>query len=139
MVESEPAATQAGPGQELAFDDGIPGFPRSRRFRLTQTGPDRAFQLLESLDEPGVSLLVVEPWLLFPDYEPDLPDADCEALGLADPGQAAVLCAVTVDGAAREAWANLRAPFVINVATHHGRQVVLDADLPLRAPMPVQW
>lgn len=138
MAEPDSAATASD--RELAFDDGIPGFPRSRRFRLAQAGADRAFQLLESLDEPDVALLVVEPWLAFPDYAPDLPDADCAALELDEPEQAAVVCAVTVDGAQRRAWANLRAPFVINVTTGRGRQVVLDDDSqPLRAELSLQW
>lgn len=123
----------------LSFDEGIPGFRESRRFRLTQPHAESAFQVLESLDEDGVALLVTEPWLFFPDYTFDLPEGDREALALERPEDAVVVCAITVDGTARTAWANLRAPFVLNAQSLRGRQVVLDDEQPLRATLPIEW
>lgn len=123
----------------VTFDEGIPGFPGSSRFRLVTAGDDAAFQVLESLDEEAVALLVTHPWLFFPDYAPELADSDREHLELDSPEEAALFCAVTVDGERREAWANLRAPFVVNTTTRRGRQVVLVQDAPLRAPLPISW
>ncbi|MEX1162765.1 MAG: flagellar assembly protein FliW, partial [Nitriliruptor sp.] len=56
-------------GTVLRFADGIPGFGHLHRFQLVSLGDDSIFQLLESVDEPDVSMVVVVPWLLFPDYE----------------------------------------------------------------------
>lgn len=123
----------------IEFDSGIPGFPRSRRFRLVATGEDSAFQVLESLDEEGVAIIVTEPWLWFAEYGPELGDADRAALGIDDAADAAVVCTVTVDAEAQRAWANLRAPIVINTRSRTGRQVVLDDDHPLRAVLPLEW
>lgn len=123
----------------VAFDDGIPGFPASMRFRLVSTGDDSAFQVLESLDEDDVALLVTQPWLFFPEYAPDVPERDRERLGLSVAEDATLFCAVTVDGERRTAWVNLRAPFVVNLHSRRGRQVVLEQDEPLRAPLPITW
>lgn len=123
----------------VTFDDGIPGFPGSVHFRLVTAGDDTAFQVLESLDEDDVAMLVTQPWLFFPDYAPDVPESDRERLGLTVPEDATLFCAVTVEGDRREAWANLRAPFVVNVRSRRARQVVLEQDAPLRAPLPISW
>ncbi len=138
-AQADAPPIEASEAPVLTFDEGIPGFRRSRRFRLSEPQPDSAFQVLESLDEEGVALLVTEPWLFFPDYAFDLPDGDREALGLERPEDAVVRVAVTVDGEHRTARANLRAPFVLNAQTRRGRQVVLDDDQPLRAALPLDW
>ena len=51
---------------------------------------------------------------------------------------AVVFCPVTVDAAASKAYMNLLGPFVVNVRTMRGRQIVLtDQELPLRAELPL--
>ena len=123
----------------IRFDSGIPGFPGSRRFRLTATNTDSAFQMLESLDEDGVAVIVTEPWIWFGDYELDLDESDRAALELADAADAAVMCTVTVDAEAGRAWTNLRAPIVVNTVSRAARQVVLGDEQPLRAVLPLEW
>lgn len=118
----------------LVFDDGIPGFADARRFALADLTEDGMFQELTCVDDPTVSLVVASPWLFFPDYAPELPDSDRRSLGLDDPGDAALFCAIVVDE--NRLLMNLRAPFVANARTQAARQVVLDdSSLPLRAPV----
>jgi len=122
--------------QVLHFPDGIPGFPRSRRFVLADIAEDSAFQILQSLDEPEVSLVVSVPWLFFPDYAPVLDETDQRDLGISSPDDAIVFCAVAVDETGEQVYLNLLGPFVVNAATRQGRQVVLsDSSLPVRAPV----
>lgn len=128
----------------LTFDDGIPGFPEATRFMLSELSEGGAFQLFTSVDNPDVSMVVAVPWLFFPDYSPDIPDLDARELGLVDPADAVVFCAVTLEPddepsespneAPGAVYVNLLGPFVVNARTRHGRQVVLDdATLPVRA------
>lgn len=122
--------------QVLHVPDGIPGFPRSRRFVLADIAEDSAFQILQSLDEPEVSLVVSVPWLFFPDYAPVLDETDQRDLGISSPDDAIVFCAVAVDETGEQVYLNLLGPFVVNAATRQGRQVVLsDSSLPVRAPV----
>ena len=72
----------------LHFEEGIPGFPGSKRFALVNVAEDSAFQLLQSLDEPGVSMIVTVPWLFFPDYAPELSELERGSLGAAPAPQA---------------------------------------------------
>ena len=119
----------------LTFDGGIPGFGDHRGFALADLTDDGTFQELVCIEDRGLSLVVASPWLFFPGYAPDLPEHDREVLGIEDPAEAALFCAVVVED---EGLAmNLRAPFVANARTHRARQVVLtEGDLPLRAPLP---
>ncbi len=123
-------------GRVLRFPDGIPGFGQLRSFELLSLGEDNVFQLLQSTDDADVSMVVVTPWLFFPDYEIDLSDEDRDELALESPGDAVVLSPVTLAAEERTIYLNLVGPFVVNPRTGEGRQVVLvDSDQPLRAPV----
>lgn len=123
-------------GRELRFADGIPGFGSLHRFQLLSLGDDTAFQLLQCSDDPDVSMVVVVPWLFFPDYAIDLPEQDRQDLAIEQPEDAVVFSPVTLSAEERTVYVNLAGPFVVNPRTGEGRQVVLtDADHPLRAPI----
>ena len=128
----------AGQPQEpdgvLRFDDGIPGFAQAHRFVLSDLSEDGTFQLLTCIEDPQLSLVVASPWLFFPDYAPELPEGDRAVLAIDDPTQAVVFCTVNVDDD-DQLVVNLRAPFVANAQTLAARQVVLEEDFPLRAPV----
>lgn len=134
-----PVATTSAPADGLLrFPQGIPGFGQLRTFQLVSLGEDSAFQLLHSVDDPEVEMVVVVPWLFFPDYEIEVPDEDQAELDLENPEDAVVFSPVTLDAEERTVYVNLAGPFVVNPATGEGRQVVqVDRDLPLRAPIPL--
>lgn len=119
----------------VELPDGILGFPEARRYAMVAAEETGIYSWLQSVDHPDLAFLVVVPAAFFPDYAPDLPDEDCDALGLRRPDDAQVLCLVTIadDGVT----ANLLGPIVLNVVTRQARQVVLsDGDLSTRAPIP---
>jgi flagellar assembly factor FliW len=118
----------------LYFSDGVPGFPRSRQFTLVGMSPDSPFQVLQSLDEPEVSLIVTVPWLFFPDYDFELSELEQVELGITTVEETVVFSPVTLDAEQQRIYLNLLGPIVINSTTRQGRQVVLvDTDLPVRA------
>lgn len=122
--------------QILWFADGIPGFPQSRRFVLTEMGEGSAFQILQSVDEPEVSLIVTVPWLFFPDYDFELSELEQRELGITSAEETVVFSVVTLDGENHQVFLNLLGPIIVNSTNRMGRQVVLvDSDLPVRAPV----
>ncbi len=132
------ATVTAPPDGLLRFPQGIPGFGQLRHFRLVSLGEESVFQLLQSADNPDVEMVVVVPWLFFPDYSIEVPDEDQAELGLENPEDAVVFSPVTLAGEERTIYVNLAGPFVVNPTTGEGRQVVqVDRDLPLRAPIPL--
>jgi flagellar assembly factor FliW len=122
----------------LVFPEGIVGFPEARRFTLSDLDDAGTFQLLESVDEPGLSMVVCIPWLLFPDYAPEVDALTQAALGLERPEDAIVFVSVTVEPEGEALYCNLLGPFVVNSSTRQGRQVVQhDVELPVRASVPL--
>jgi flagellar assembly factor FliW len=120
----------------LTFPEGLPGFPTATQFALIEVPGNEAFLWLQSLEDPSLAFLSAIPWPFFPDYEPEVPDAQQELLELTDADDALVLCLLTVRREEREVTANLLGPLVVNKHTRIGRQVVLaDSDHPLRAPL----
>lgn len=120
----------------IELEDGIPGFPDVTRFVLMDIVEDGAFQTFQAVDDPVVSFVVAVPWLFFPDYAPVLTDFDRQGLDIERQEDAVVFCPVTVDAEASRAYMNLVAPFVVNIRTMRGRQIVLtDEELPLRAEL----
>jgi flagellar assembly factor FliW len=115
------------PSRVLTLDEGLLGFPEQRRYCLLEHAPGSPVQWLQSVDEPGLAFLVVNPHDFFVDYELELSDELATAMELERPEEAAVLVLVSVQES-RRLTANLVGPVVINTRTGRGRQLVLDSD-----------
>jgi flagellar assembly factor FliW len=80
--------------------------------------------ILQSLDDPQVTLLVTDPARIDPLYAPQLSSQDRTAVGLDDDTKPTLLCTLTI---ADDGWltANLLGPLVVNPVTRQGKQIVL--------------
>jgi flagellar assembly factor FliW len=137
-----PARTPAGvPApvqvQVLSLTEPLPGFPGHRDYVLIPAEDGGRLFWLQSVAPDGPRFLAIPAAAYFPDYAPSLPGAACAEVGLADAAEARLYCLVTVpDGDVAAATANLRAPVVVNPATHRARQVVLlDTAHPIRGSL----
>lgn len=135
LMESERlGALEIDESSIIDLPDGLLGFDERRRFVLIPADEIGAYSWLHALDDPGLAFLVVVPAFFFPDYAPDLPDEEVEALGLTDPASAQVLCIVSISDDL--VTANLLGPVVLNVETKMARQVVLvDQGFSVRTPL----
>jgi len=119
----------------LTFPSGLPGFEQCHRFVLLASVEAAPLQVLMSVDGPPASFLVIEPRLVLPAYRAVLTASDRQRLAVADGDSVLWLSLLTIkdDGSA---FANLRAPVVINPARMVGCQVVpQDSLYPLRHPV----
>lgn len=112
----------------LDFPVGIFGFPQLRRCCLLPYKETSGLRWIQSLDDPVLLFLSVEPHAVFPDYEAEIPDCEAQALDLSRAEDAAILTLVTVCPDTKIVSANLLAPLVINMKTRQARQVLLDPD-----------
>jgi len=104
---------------------GLPGFTSCRRFLLL-TAPEIApFARLQGLDAPQPSFLAMPPRAIAGSYRQELGAPDLAKLGAAADEPLLWLSIVRIDG--ETAYANLRAPIVINPRRMVGLQV-LSAD-----------
>jgi len=112
-------------GSVLHMSDGMLGFEQCKRYVLLEDQPGTPLKWLQSLDDPDVAFIVVNPLEFVPDYGIELADDDAESLGLGSPDDAVVLTTVTVDEDSREVTTNLLGPIVINSSSLDAKQVVL--------------
>ena len=127
---------QAGEVPVIELVAPMPGFPELSQFALVRLDEAGVLCALRSLDDPDVRFLVL-PAAFFDDYSIDVDDDTVEALGVADVSDVLALVVVNAGQAPGGATANLLAPVIINTRTNRGIQVVLDRDLPVRAPLPL--
>jgi flagellar assembly factor FliW len=113
----------------------MPGFPDLTGFTLIRLDDEGVLCALRSVDDADLRFLVVPPLLFFPDYAPEIDDATVSALGIESADDVLTLVVVNPGDSAANATANLLAPVVVNTVTRQGCQVVLNADLPVRAPL----
>jgi flagellar assembly factor FliW len=120
----------------IAFPEGVPGFERHQRFALIEDQKLAPFSWLQSLHDPLVGFLVIEPGLLVTDYSFDIADPDAEQLELNDSTEARVLSILVVPEDVRAMTANLQAPLILNPVKRIAKQVILtDERFPLRYPV----
>lgn len=119
---------------DLEFDEqdiinlaeGLLGFPLSQRFVLFPYGEDSPFFWLQSVDEPEVAFLVVNPFQFFADLEYAIGDEEVAGLQLADSDDAEIFTLVTIpEGRPEEMRTNLAGPVLVNVANRQGKQLLI--------------
>jgi len=106
------------------FPDGIPAFEDSKRFVLLNDDDIAPFVYLKSLDVEHLGFVCLDPFLVCSRYSVKLSGHDVVQLQLKRPGQAFVICLVTVAKDPTDTTANLMAPVVVNVANCRARQVI---------------
>jgi flagellar assembly factor FliW len=106
---------------------GVIGFPRLNRYVLIQRPHDAPFYWLQSVDDPTMALVLVDPVLFKADYKPELPERLNEDLRFAEGERPALFAIVTIPpGRPQDMTANLLGPLAINPASRLARQLVLD-------------
>lgn len=123
MVESQVSA----PPQELQFPLGLFGFPEVHRFQLLDVPGAEGIlrQLVAVASSEELAFTVAYPFAFFPNYSPEIPDADLEAIGSPTPETALLMAILNVPAKLQETTANLKAPIVVNTKTLQARQVIL--------------
>ena len=101
------------------------GFEDYRRFCLIEPHAKASFRWLQSVDEPGLAFVVVDPSEHFDNYEVEIGDSDEERLQLVDESDALVFTILTIRNGGQDITANLAAPIIINAKNLIGAQVVL--------------
>ncbi|MCC6446109.1 MAG: flagellar assembly protein FliW [Armatimonadetes bacterium] len=111
----------------LTLPDGLLGFDHLTRYVVLSDNDKSAFRWLQSLEDPAVAFLLIDPWCFRPDYGPEIRNEDVAALGIRPESAKIVYAIVTIPPGQPEAMtANLLGPIVINVSAQTGRQVIVD-------------
>jgi flagellar assembly factor FliW len=112
----------------IRMPEGMMGFPQCTDFVLIEEQNEGAFKWFQSLNDPGVAFIVINPLDFIGHYEFELADDEAERLGIGDQDDAAVLTTVTINRAAGTVTTNLAGPIVMNSRTLLASQIVLSDD-----------
>lgn len=125
-------------GEEIIIlRDGLLGFPLSKRYLLFPYGDQSPFFWLQSVDEPEIAFIVINPFDFFADLEFVINDEDSEGIELEEGEDAEIFTLVTIpEGRPEEMRTNLAGPVVVNVRNRLGRQVLVKAYSPRQPLIP---
>ncbi|MCS6830698.1 MAG: flagellar assembly protein FliW [Armatimonadota bacterium] len=111
----------------ITFSQGLFGFEQYRRFVVLCLDEKSPFRWLQSLEEPGLAFVVIEPRHFLPEYAPAISDADARALELSTDTPTVTFVIVTIPaGKPEQMTANLMGPIVVNAITRNARQVIVE-------------
>lgn len=118
----------------VTFAEGLIGFPTLCRFLIVAHKEGSPFRWLQSIDEPSVAFLAVDPAHYLTDYAPEISDREAANLRLVAETPRLVYTVVTIpNGKPNEMTINLAGPIVINLETAQAKQVVLEESVyPIR-------
>ena len=124
----------------IDFPNGIIGFPDLKKFALmhdSEDGPGtNTIKWLQSIDEPGFAMPVMDPLIVCPDYKPDIDGDKIKDIGDPADDGILVLVTVTVPHDLTKMTVNLMGPFIINVNDMKAAQCIVDNDdYPVKYPV----
>ena len=117
----------------VTFTGPIFGFEEYHRYVfLYEKELSEHFIWLQSVEEPGLCFILVQPDLVTGDYQPQLPREAGTLLGEGD-----YMCwlMATLREPFQKSTVNLRSPIVVNPELRQAAQFVLEGDLPIRHPL----
>ncbi|MBF0108995.1 MAG: flagellar assembly protein FliW [Magnetococcales bacterium] len=110
----------------IQLADGLLGFPMSRRYIMFPYSDDSSFFWLQSVDEPEISFIVINPFDFFANIEFEIADEDARAIGLEKSEDVEMFTLVTIpEGQPEDMRTNLAGPVVVNTRTRKGKQILL--------------
>lgn len=109
------------------FPDGLFGFESYKKYFPIPLDEDNdAIICLQSLDEKDVAFITMNPFLLSPDYHPEISDADRKALGNPKDEEISYYCICVLQDTLENSTINLKCPIAVNARTLMARQLILD-------------
>ena len=123
----------------ITFPNGIIGFAEMTKFTLIydeEQGRAAGIRWLQSLDEPGFAMPVMDPLTVKEDYNPEVDDEILKNIGKVTADNILVLVTVTVPSDLTKMSVNLQGPIIINVDECKACQVIVDAEgCPVKYPI----
>ncbi len=106
---------------------GLIGLSGYENFVIIRYQDDSPFYWLQCVDDPELALVMIDPHLFKPDYDPPIPLSLNAELDVQAPGELSVFVIVTIPAGNPGAMtANLLGPVAVNPRSRRAKQLVLD-------------
>ncbi|MFH1538747.1 MAG: flagellar assembly protein FliW [bacterium] len=106
----------------------LPGFSESTQFFFIERKNIAPFKWMQSVQEPDLTFVVVEPGQFFHDYEPRIGTFDIEEIGSKNQKDVFLLVIVVLPEDLTKMTANLRGPLVFNLKGRQFKQSFIETD-----------
>ena len=107
----------------VRFPRGLIGFETLREFALVEFKPGSPFHFLQSMEMPGMGMMLADPFSFLPDYEIRLASVEERLLKVKSIRDLVILVTVTVPkGDPEGCTLNLTGPICVNVQERLGLQ-----------------
>jgi flagellar assembly factor FliW len=110
----------------IHFPLGLLGFPETKDYIIFDHDRDVPFKWLQAIDEPALAFVIMDPFLLQPDYQAEIQDSDLQELQVNDLADIVLFVILTIpQGDPSRMTANLRGPVMVNEKNGWAKQLVL--------------
>ena len=111
----------------IEFPNGLPGFPKSRKFVMAQKPEERPFAWMQSVSDPDLVFAVVDAYAWVKDFMLEVDDAELLEMGSLDPMDYAVYFILRIQN--QDSRTTLRAkpnaPVLVNIRNRKAKQIVI--------------
>ena len=112
------------------------GFTELNDYLIISNSEYFPFLWFQSVEDPSVCFILIEPEPFFPDYKPIVNKRDFKVLGASELKDLKMFCIVVIPDNPKRSTANLRAPLLVNFDRKLAKQAVLDGEnWDIRAPL----
>lgn len=108
---------------ELVFPQGLFGFESYKKYWLIGHQKEVPYLRLEAQENDLISFVVIDPFLILPEYEPTLSQKDIQDVGVLHEAKLILLAIVNTKD--RPFTMNLAAPLLIHWHKRKGKQLLL--------------
>lgn len=124
------------PEEIIVFPEGPLGFPDCTRFTLVDEEKAAPFRMLQSLDNPSLAFVVLDPLVIKGDYHFNVTPDDLKLVKAETTDDLVVYAIVTMARELTDVTVNMQGPLVINPKKQIGHQFVLvDSEYSTREPL----
>lgn len=109
----------------ITMERPVLGFEKYKQFCLVEVEEFKPFLWLQSVDEPSISFLVVNPKLFMTDYKIEINSKEIAELKINNVNSVETYVVVTLADKAENITANMQGPILINTENKLGKQLVL--------------
>ena len=114
------------PGWPVHFPHGLLGFPQRQAYSIQYPIQEAPFRWLQAMGDPPLAFVIVDPFLVLPDYQLEVSEQDMQELGGVDPDSLLVCAIVTLPREASPGLTvNLQGPILMNGMNGWAKQLVL--------------
>jgi len=114
------------PEKVFSFPQGLIGFESHRDFLLIERNNKSQFLWLQSLSNPDLCFLVIDPKKVMDSFNPEISQEDRLSIEAKNGDVVSFLSLVLVDESHENISVNLKSPIALNREKKVGRQIILD-------------